>query len=256
MLSARAVPFVPKPHPVIDRLFLAICSLIAAAILVMLGGRAVFASLASFWPYDLTPSLKNYDFDMMDGGGWASYRNSLDAWRALTAVLGTAIIFSGAYLLEKTRGFGIAAQRRPVSGAAAAGRAGAGARAWATSSSSTAQPIRCNFIYGTMAILVLCTVAHFYSVAHLTAVTALKQIDPEFETVSVELRVPFYATFAASRCRSACRRVLDIAMYLFVNAMTTVSAVVFLYSPQRRWPRSPCSTWTMPATSRRPRRWR
>ena len=25
--------------------------------------------------------------------------------------------------------------------------------------------------------------------------------------------------------------VLDIAMYLFVNAMTTVSAVVFLYSP-------------------------
>ena len=34
-----------------------------------------------------------------------------------------------------------------------------------------------------MAILVICTVAHFYSVAHLTAVTALKQIDPEFETV-------------------------------------------------------------------------
>ena len=26
--------------------------------------------------------------------------------------------------------------------------------------------------------------------------------------------------------------VLDIAMYLFVNALTTVSAVVFLYSPQ------------------------
>ena len=38
-----------------------------------------------------------------------------------------------------------------------------------------------------MTILVLCTIAHFYSVAHLTAVTALKQIDPEFETVSAEL---------------------------------------------------------------------
>ena len=45
-----------------------------------------------------------------------------------------------------------------------------------------------NFIYGTMAILVICTIAHFYSVAHLTAVTALKQIDREFETVSASLQ--------------------------------------------------------------------
>jgi iron(III) transport system permease protein len=28
--------------------------------------------------------------------------------------------------------------------------------------------------------------------------------------------------------------VLDIMLYLFINAMTTVSAVVFLYSPQTR----------------------
>ena len=83
-----------------------------------------------------------------------------------------------------------------------------------------------------MAILVLCSIAHFYSVAHLTAVTALKQIDPEIETVSASLRVPFYRTFLASRCPVCLPAVLDIAMYLFVNAMTTVSAVVFLYSPQ------------------------
>ena len=34
-----------------------------------------------------------------------------------------------------------------------------------------------NFIYGSMAILVICTIIHFYTVSHLTAVTALKQID-------------------------------------------------------------------------------
>ena len=49
MLSARAVPFVPIPHPVIDRLFLAIASLSSAAILVILG-VALFASLASCGP--------------------------------------------------------------------------------------------------------------------------------------------------------------------------------------------------------------
>ena len=113
-----------------------------------------------------------------------------------------------------------------------------------------------NFIYGTMAILVVCTVSHFYSVAHLTAVTALKQIDHEFETVSASLRVPFWRTFFRVTLPVCLPAVLDIAIYLFVNAMTTVSAVVFLYSPTPRSPRSRSSTWTTPATSRRRRRWR
>jgi iron(III) transport system permease protein len=89
-----------------------------------------------------------------------------------------------------------------------------------------------NFIYGTMAILVLCTTGHFYSVAHLTATTALKQIDPEFETVSSSLKVPLYKTFFYVTLPVCLPAVLEIAMYLFVNAMTTVSAVVFLYSPK------------------------
>jgi iron(III) transport system permease protein len=45
------------------------------------------------------------------------------------------------------------------------------------------------FLYGTMAILVLNTVAHFYTVPHLTAATALKQLDHEFESVSQSLKV-------------------------------------------------------------------
>ena len=46
-----------------------------------------------------------------------------------------------------------------------------------------------------MAILVITTIVHFYTVAHLTAVTALKQMDPEFETVAASLKQPFYRTF-------------------------------------------------------------
>jgi iron(III) transport system permease protein len=81
-----------------------------------------------------------------------------------------------------------------------------------------------------MAILVLCTVVHFYTVSHLTAVTALKQIDPEFESVSASLKVPFYKTFIRVTVLVCLPTILDIALYLFANAMTTVSAVVFLFS--------------------------
>ena len=45
-----------------------------------------------------------------------------------------------------------------------------------------------NFIYATMIILVVNTIVHFYTVSHLTAVTALKLMDKEFESVSLSLK--------------------------------------------------------------------
>jgi iron(III) transport system permease protein len=36
---------------------------------------------------------------------------------------------------------------------------------------------------------------HFYTTGHLTAVTALKSLDGEFEAVSASLKVPFFKTF-------------------------------------------------------------
>lgn len=81
-----------------------------------------------------------------------------------------------------------------------------------------------NFIYGTMAILVVSTVTHFYTVAHLTAMTALKQMDREFESVSQSLQQPFYKMFLKVTVPVCSPAILEIAIYLFVNAMTTVSA--------------------------------
>jgi iron(III) transport system permease protein len=228
LLSARAVPYTPKPDAVTDRVFLVICGLIGLAIVGMMA-VALLASVATFWPYNLTPTLKNYNFDMVDGGGWESYRNSL-AMAGLTALLGTAVIFTGAYLLEKARGF--ARVRAVVQFMALLPLAVPGlvlGLGYVFFFNNPDNPL--GFVYGTLAILVLSSIAHFYSVAHLTGITALKQIDPEFETVSASLRVPAYRTFVAVTLPICLPAVLDIAIYLFVNAMTTVSAVIFLYAP-------------------------
>ena len=80
--------------------------------------------------------------------------------------------------------------------------------------------------------MVLSTIVHFYSSSHLTAVTALKQIDGEFESVSASLKVPFYKTFWRVTVPVCLPSLLDIFRYYFVNAMTTISCVVFLYSPK------------------------
>jgi iron(III) transport system permease protein len=91
-----------------------------------------------------------------------------------------------------------------------------------------------SFVYGTLAILVLANVIHFFTVGYVTAATALKQLDREFESISASLRVPFYRTFWRVTLPLCLPAVLEIALYFFVNAMVTVSAVIFLYSPQFR----------------------
>ncbi len=64
--------------------------------------------------------------------------------------------------------------------------------------------------------------------------TALKALDTEFEAVSASLKVPFYKTFWRVTVPVCLPAMLDIARYFFVNAMTTISAVVFLYSPETK----------------------
>ncbi|MFQ6024565.1 MAG: putative 2-aminoethylphosphonate ABC transporter permease subunit, partial [Acidiferrobacterales bacterium] len=48
---------------------------------------------------------------------------------------------------------------------------------------------------------------------------------------SDSLKVPFYKTFSRVTFPVCLPAILDIGIYLFVNAMTTVSAVVFLWGP-------------------------
>jgi iron(III) transport system permease protein len=91
-----------------------------------------------------------------------------------------------------------------------------------------------NSLYHTMTLLTLCTIVHFYTTGHLTAVTALKAMDAEFESVSASLKVPFWTTLRRVTLPICTPALVDIARYFFVNAMTTVSAVVFLYSPETK----------------------
>jgi iron(III) transport system permease protein len=227
LLSARAVPYEAKPSFGRDAILFLFCLFIAFLIVGKLG-VAAFASYVKLWPYNLSLSWRNYDFDAKDGIGWSAYFNSLTMsfW---TALIGTAVVFTGAYLVEKTKGF--RAGRTMIQMLAMLPMAVPGlvlGLSYIFFFNNPANPL--NFMYKTMAILVLCTIAHFYTVAHLTAVTALKQMDGEFEAVSSSLKVPPWTTFFRVTAPVCLPAILDISIYLFVNAMTTVSAVVFIYS--------------------------
>lgn len=228
-LGVRSVPYQPQPHRVLDRALFAYCALIALALLGVLA-VAVFASLANYWPYKLTPSFKNYDFDMMDGGGWASYGNSL-RMAAGTAVLGSALSFLTAYLVEKPRSFATA--RLVLNAIASVPMAVPGLAlglGYILFFNAGWNPL--HGLYGSLTLMSICTVAHCFSVAHITQLTALRQLDREYELVAESLGVPFWKTLWRVHLPVCLPALLQVAGYFFVSAMTTVSAVVFIYSPE------------------------
>ena len=229
LLTARSVPYQASPAALRDGLLLVFVAIVAALLLLVVG-MAAFGSVVKFWPYNLSLTLTHYTYGFEEAGIEHAYRNSL-VMAAWCAVLGAAITFAGAYWLEKTRGADLVRpliRFQAMLPMAVPGMVlGIG---YILFFNLPTNPL--NFLYGTMAILVLSTIVHFYSSSHLTAVTALKQIDSEFESVSASLKVPFYKTFWRVTVPVCLPSILDIGRYYFVNAMTTISAVVFLYSPK------------------------
>jgi len=228
-LTSRAVPFVPSPNALRDRIALALCLAVTLVMLAMIFAPG-YASFIKFWPYNLELTLRNYEFHRFAGGGWESYFNSLKL-ALLTATIGTTVIFVGAYLSEKSpapawlRGayhmLGVFPLAIPglVLGLS-----------YVFFLNDPANPLE--ILYGTMSVLVISTIIHYFTVSHLTAVTALRQLDNEFELVSDSLKVSRLRTFFVVTLPLCVPAILDIWIYLFLSGMTTVSAAVFLYSHQ------------------------
>ena len=227
-LSARAQPLQPARSPLVRALALGYCSLVGGALLLMLG-TAMLAALIQLWPYQLQLTLAHFNFDQVDGGGWLAFANSLKLALG-TAALGTVVVFLGAWCSTRLR---VARRVAPMLHAmamlpmAVPGLVlGLG---YILFYNAPANPL--HSLYGSLALLVFCSVAHFYTTAHLTAVTALRQLDADFEAVAASLKVSVWRTLWRVILPACLPAVLEIARYFFVSAMTTVSAVIFLYTP-------------------------
>lgn len=228
MMSTNSVPYQPKPNPLRDAIAFIVCSIIAIAILTVLG-TAIYASFVSFWPYNKELTFTHYDFEMNSVYGWAPFLNSLKLsfW---VAIIGTIVTFIAAYNIEKIKTYPlfsklmhlIAMLPMAVPGMAL----GLGYIFFFNQGGNS--PLQ--LMYGTMAILVLNTVTHLYTVGHLTSLTALKQLPNEIEAVAKSLKISTFKTFIKITVPVCTPALLDIFIYLFMNAMTTTSAVVFLYS--------------------------
>jgi iron(III) transport system permease protein len=240
-LSSRATPYVPRANRARDAALFGFCLVVAVALLAVVV-TPVLVSLVNQWPYSLTGeaagavwSLRHYAFDRFGestGGGAAAYFNSL-RMAFYSAAAGTVLTFAAAYVFEKLR---------PMPGARRVGyflavlplglpglSLGLSYVLLFGRGDVAGVPNPLAWLYGTMALLVACNVVHFFGVSFLSATTALCQLDGEFEQAAATLGQPAWRLCAAVTVPWCAPALLEVAMYQFVSAMTTLSAVIFLY---------------------------
>ncbi len=228
LISSRSTAYRPRPSAARDAAFGGLSAVIAFCILAVFA-VCQFAALVKLWPYDLTPSLNQYDLDRVDGGGWSALTDSV--WLALaTASLGTALAFMGAYIAERTPARGWLRQAYAALALLPAATPGlALGLAYVLCFNDPANPL--HGLYGGFGIVVAITVVHLFTVAHLTSTSALRSLDSEFESAGEVLGRGRWSVFLPVVAAISAPTLIEIFVYLFVNAMTTVSAVVFVYPP-------------------------
>lgn len=211
-----------------DASALMFCLLVGGGLLVILG-TALAAAFIEAWPYKLTFSLQHFQFEDSGFEGWLAFSNSLIV-ASFSAIFGTILVFVGALLTEKHAANLV--WKKPLHSLAMLPMATPGlvlGLGYVLFFNHPQNPL--NGLYGSLTLLVLCSIAHFYTTAHLTALTALKQLNLALEVAALTLKVPFWVTawrVTLPICLPAC---VDIARYFFIASMTTVSAVAFLYTP-------------------------
>ncbi|MDU1912227.1 putative 2-aminoethylphosphonate ABC transporter permease subunit [Fusobacterium sp.] len=238
VLNAKSIPYKAKKDKIRDSFFYIYTILICFFILSIF--VTIFVSAFSkLWPYDLSFSLNNFKFYDYNGGIEIFLKNSL-ILAVLSGIFGTFMTFMSAYLIEKkekkTLKDRVIYFLSLVPLALPGMVIGISFIFFFNKSYFTIPFLNINIInpfnsiYKTIWIMVLANVIHFYSISFLTANTALKKLDREFERVSLSMGIPWYKTFSNVTFPMCIDSILEIFFYYFVNSMVTISALVFLYT--------------------------
>lgn len=227
-ISSKASALRIKDSMPRDVVFYVICGGVTLCLFIMVA-VLFMGAFTKYYPYEMGFTLEHFNFSESTGG-IQSFINSV-VMSLLSAVAGTAFVFIYVYLVERSKSSRVLKViGRLLSSIPLALPGMVIGLSFIFFFNSPDNPL--NFIYGTVAILVLANVAHFYSVPFVTASSALKKHDKDYENVADSMRIPLWKSFTRVIVPLSLPAILEIFLYYFMNSMVTVSAVVFLYSAQ------------------------
>lgn len=238
VLNAKSIPYTAKENKARD-IFFYIYTILICLFIISIFVTIFVSAFSKLWPYDLSFSFNNFKFYDYNGGIEIFFKNSF-ILAVLSGIFGTFMTFMSAYLIEKKEKKTIKdkviyflsliplALPGMVIGISYIFFFNKSYFTIPFLNISIMNPF--NSLYKTIWIMVLANVIHFYSISFLTANTALKKLDKEFERVSLSMGIPWYKTFSNVTFPMCLESILEIFFYYFVNSMVTISALVFLYT--------------------------
>lgn len=83
-------------------------------------------------------------------------------------------------------------------------------------------------IQNTYIIIILCNIVHFFSSPYLMMKNSLTKMNGSFETTAKLMKDSWFKTVVRVITPNAISSILEVFSYYFINAMVTVSAVIFI----------------------------
>lgn len=201
-----------------------VCSMISIGFCVCI--LSVFAVIfiipfVGDWPYDLRFSMEHIRAVFEDAGLIGVYKNSVYV-AVLTAVFGTLIAYGAAIITARSAVCqkwkqiieGIALVTNTIPGMVLG-------LAFLFCFSGTR-------LQSTFAILILCNVIHFFSTPYLMMKNSLSKMNASWETTALLMGDNWFKTIWRVVTPNALSTLIEVFSYYFVNAMVTVSAVIFI----------------------------
>ncbi|WP_414854633.1 putative 2-aminoethylphosphonate ABC transporter permease subunit [Brevibacillus sp. IT-7CA2] len=226
-VTAKSKPYRTKENRLRDLFYFILCVSVSGFLLLLMAA-VVLASFIKVWPYNLTFGLDHYDFSNVAGEGIEPLWNSILV-ALLTAVIGTAVTFITAYTIEKSqvwKGLRQAGYFLSILPLALPGMVIG--LAYIFFFNNPSNPF--HSMYGTIWILILANVIHFFAVGFITATSALKKLDPEFEQAAESMGISQTKLLWRVTIPVCMPAIVEMVVYFFINSMVTISAVVFLYA--------------------------
>lgn len=238
-ISAKATPYVIKPNKIRDRIFSALALIPLGSILIVMLAVAL-ASIIKQYPYDLSLTLEHFAIKSNIDGLSTLLNSFLIA--LMTAIFGCFFSFVFVYLshTSSSKIAQNAAHFLMILPSALPGLVlGLG---YVMFFNKGEFEIAKNLyllnpfylLYGTFTIIMFCHIIHYFSIPSLSIKQAMQKIDSDLESMGKVMGISRFAMFKSVYFPLCLPALLENFMYFFLNAMVSISAVIFLYTASNK----------------------
>lgn len=221
--SEHALPFEATRQVVRDTSLSMMCAVLLMPV-VAIFATVIYASFVRLWPYHLSLSLAHYHTDLPDG--YAPILTSLKVSLSV-AVLGSVLVFMLAMGVRKMPALLSRAVYLLATMPAAVPGMIVGIGYLLSFNTGPLAP----WLYGSVFIVVLCNVYHHHAQAFLTLSTGLRQVPASLEDAAACLGGHALHSVRDVVLPFAAPALVSVFFLLFMQSMVTLSAVVFLVTP-------------------------